>query len=259
MRILFSVLRWLIAVAVVVLLVLFIAPIVMYRILIIGNIAGIALCVWALVMCVPPLHHAVKRAFLKHTFTKVLYRVVNAVIVLFLIYGAAVTAAMAVTCLSAPPEDSTVLVLGAKVSNSGEPTLILRDRISAAEEYLTAHPKCSAVLTGGKGSDEVISEAECMYNTMVGDGIDPERLYLEDKATDTVENFAFSQKIIEENALNKNLAVVTDGFHQFRARIIAQKQGITSAIGSVNAHTRLVFIPTYAVREWFALPLLFFK
>ncbi len=259
MKILFKILRALAAVAAVVLLVLFIAPMVIYNIIDIGNIAGIVLCVWAIVMCVSPLHHTVKKLFLKHGLTKFLYRVVNAVIVLFLIYGAAVSAAMTITCLTAPAGDSTVVVLGAKVSNSGEPTLILKGRIDAAEEYLKAHPGSKAVLTGGKGSDEVISEAQCMYNTMVADGIAPERLYIEDRATDTVENFAFSQKIIEENNLNKNLAVVTDGFHQFRARLIAQKQGINSAIGSVNASTKLVFIPTYAVREWFALPLLFFK
>lgn len=259
MRILIGALRWLAAAAIVLLMVLFIAPMVMYNIVDIGNIAGVALCVWALIMCAPPLHHAVKRLFLKHKLTKVLYRFVNAVIVLFLIYGAAVTAAMAVTCLTAPAGDSTAVVLGAKVSNSGQPTLILQARIDAAEEYLKAHPGSNAVLTGGKGSDEVISEAQCMYNTLVAAGIAPERLYIEDKATDTVENFAFSQKIIEENGLNKNLAVITDGFHQFRARLIAQKQGINSAVGSVNASTKLVFIPTYAVREWFALPLVFFK
>ena len=61
-------------------------------------------------------------------------------------------------------------------------------------------------------------------------------------------------EIIEENGLNSDIAVVTDGFHQLRVRIIAAQLGIEGDVGAVNSDTSLMYLPTFAVREWFALP-----
>ena len=63
-----------------------------------------------------------------------------------------------------------------------------------------------------------------------------------------------------QNHLNENIAIVSDRFHQTRARLIARKSGITSHIGCVNAETNWIYLPTFWVREWFGLPYdLFFR
>jgi hypothetical protein len=66
-------------------------------------------------------------------------------------------------------------------------------------------------------------------------------------------------EIIDSNGLNPDIAIVTDGFHQLRAHLIAQKQHIPGKIGTVCADTEWIFVPTYTVREWLALPTLLFK
>lgn len=225
----------------------------------IGNIAGIVLCLWILFLCIAPLHRAVKAAFFRFGFTRFLYRLVSFLMTAFLLYGAVCTAAMAVASRNAPEKNATAVVLGAQVTGSGKPSRILNRRIIAAEQYLKDNPEANAVLTGGKGTDEVISEADCMYNELIDRGIDAQRLFKEDKATDTTENFRFSRQMIEENQLNPAVAVVTDGFHQLRARLIAQKQEVSEQIGAVSADTEWVFVPTYTVREWFALPAVWLK
>ena len=93
-----------------------------------------------------------------------------------------------------------------------------------------------------------------LYNVLTADGISPDRLYLEEQSTNTTENFRNSMKIIEENGLNPNLAVATDRFHQARVRMILWQQGIASDVGALSANTRWDLVPTYVVREWFALP-----
>lgn len=253
-KILAIVLRVLTAIAAVVFLLWFVSPM-KAHVINIGNIAGIALCVWTLILCFKPIGKFLKR----HTFTRIFYRIVNVCFAVVMLYGAVVTAAMFITANSAPAENATVVLLGAQVKPSGEPSKILLGRINAAEAYLKEHPGSKAVLTGGKGADEAVSEADCMYQLLTQRGIAPERLYREDKASDTVENFRFSQKIIEQNGLNKNLAVTTDTFHLFRSVLIAKKQGIDAQIGAVAANTELRYVPTYVVREWFALPTLLFK
>ena len=132
--------------------------------------------------------------------------------------------------------------------------IILRGRIDAAKSYLDDSPNANAVLSGGQGSDEIMSEAQCMYNVLTESKIDSSRLYMEDKSTNTTENIRNSMKIIEDNNLNTDITIVTDGFHQLRARIICSQLGIKGNVGAVSSDTRLLYVPTYAVREWFALP-----
>ena len=235
-------------------LVLFAAPVFKYGLLNIGNLTGFALCGWILVLCLTPL----PRLFKRFAVTRRIFRVINVCCAIFLLYGAVVTGAILLTCNNTPAPNATAVVLGAQVRGT-RPTVVLRARIEAAERYLQENPEAKAVLTGGKGSDEQISEADCMYNEMVADGIDPQRLIKEDKATDTKENFAFSMQLIEQNGLTPDIAVVTDGFHQFRAKLIAQKQGVSGRLGAVCADTDWVFVPTYTVREWLALPTLLWK
>ena len=200
-----------------------------------------------------PVHGAIKAFCFKHLFTKIVFRVVNIGFIAFAVYGAIVTSAMVWATCQAPPENSTAIVLGAQVKPWG-PSVILRGRIDAAKSYLDDSPNANAVLSGGQGSDEIMSEAQCMYNVLTDSGVDSSRLYMEDKSTNTTENIRNSMKIIEDNNLNTDITIVTDGFHQLRARIICSQLGIKGNVGAVSSDTRLLYVPTYAVREWFALP-----
>lgn len=232
--------------------VLFVAPMA-GGVINIGNISGALLCVWIFCISIAPIHHKIKNIFCRRKFTKFLYRTVNLCFILFSIYGLIITSAMVYCAAQQPEKNSTAVVLGAQVKPWG-PSVILQGRINAAEKYLEANPASCAVLSGGQGSDEPMSEAQAMYESLSDSGIDTSRLFIEDKSTNTTENMANSIKIIEENNLNNNLAVSTDGFHQLRVRIIARQLGIKGNVGAVNSDTSLFYLPTFIVREWFALP-----
>ena len=74
------------------------------------------------------------------------------------------------------PADA-VIVLGAGV-NGETPSLILRSRVNRAADYLRTHPETPAILSGGQGPGENISEAECMRRELVKRGIPESQLYL---------------------------------------------------------------------------------
>ena len=120
-----------------------------------------------------------------------------------------------------------VVVLGAKVNRDG-PSVSLWDRICAAYTYLEVHPKVTAVLSGGQGTDEPITEAECIYRELVELGIDPKRLWIEDKATSTWENLRFSLDLIEEKTGQRptKLGVLSSEYHLFRASLFAKACGV---------------------------------
>lgn len=145
---------------------------------------------------------------------------------------------------------STVVILGCKV-NGSSPSLMLERRLDAAYEFLSGNPGVNVIVSGGKGDDERISEAQCMKDYLIGLGISPERIFMEDKSASTYENLKYSKIIIEENKLNKDITIVTDSFHQLRAEMIAGELGMNAY--NVSAHTPLWLIPTYWVREWFGV------
>ena len=115
-----------------------------------------------------------------------------------------------------------VVVLGAKVNADG-PSVSLWDRICGAYTYLEEHPNVVAVVSGGQGTDEPITEAECMYRELVSLGIDPHRVWVEDQATSTWENLQFSLNLIEEKTGTRpqKLGVLSSEYHLFRASLLA--------------------------------------
>ena len=120
-----------------------------------------------------------------------------------------------------------VVVLGAKVRDDG-PSVSLWDRIYAARDYLQAHPNTVAVLSGGKGKDEPMSEAQCMFTELLALGIEPGRLWQEDKAESTWENIRFSLDLIqkETGARPQKIGVLSSEYHLFRASLFAKKNQV---------------------------------
>ena len=106
--------------------------------------------------------------------------------------------AMAAADRPADGQDCTVVVLGCQVFPDGHPSLMLRGRISAAYDYLTAHPDALCVASGGQNGSEPISEAQCIRDTLVSMGIAPERILLEDQSASTEENLASSAALLRE-------------------------------------------------------------
>lgn len=162
---------------------------------------------------------------------------------------------------SALPADA-VIVLGAGV-NGQTPSLALQTRIDAAQAYLEAHPDIPAVLSGGRGEGEAVSEAEAMHQVLTERGIGGERLIKEERSASTAENLAFSQALLEERGIDTetaSIAVVTNDFHIFRMKLLSQRQGLQT-IGipaslpwwwlSVNYHIREAFaVVKSLVLDW---------
>lgn len=142
-----------------------------------------------------------------------------------------------------------IVVLGAQVRQDG-PSWSLQSRIDTAYEYLTAHPNVIAVVSGGQGADEPMSEAQCMYDHLVARGIEPERIWMEDKATSTWENLKFSLELIEKRAGVQPLKIglISSEYHLFRAGLQAREFGIT--IAGIPARTDWVALRlNYYLRE----------
>lgn len=147
------------------------------------------------------------------------------------------------------PAAEYLIVLGAKV-NKTAPSLILHYRIQAAAEYLKENPGTMVVASGGKGADEGISEAQCIYQELVKRGIAADRILLEEQSVNTKENLMNSGELI--GSKEASVVLTTTDFHVFRAIRLAKKCGYEHISGN-PAKSVWWLIPTNYTREFFAI------
>lgn len=218
-----------------------------------GAILGLLffiLSLGATIFC-KPLFRLVK-AMTGHLAGRIVLISAIALLGILVLYAGTLTVLMLCAAEAQPKNPDVVIVLGCKVQPDGRPSLMLQKRVDAAYEYLSENNEVSCIVSGGKGSDEPLSEAETMKKLLVEMGISEDRITVEDKSESTRQNIEFSLKLLEEQGKTvSEAAIVTDGFHQLRASLIAKESKITST--AVSAETPVWLTPPYWVREWLAL------
>ena len=188
-----------------------------------------------------PVYHFLRHDFLRRVLTALL---ALGFVVLSITGGTIARSAEG----NAEAEADYLIVLGCQVRGT-VPSRMLRQRLDAALDYLNAHPDATAIVSGGMGPGEDITEAECMYTYLTAAGIDPSRILQEAQATSTMENLRFSLELM---APGSTAAIVSNEFHLYRAGQMAQKLGLDAAL--VPASTELpILLASYSLREIFAV------
>ena len=142
-----------------------------------------------------------------------------------------------------------LIVLGAQMKENG-PSVALARRLDCAADYLAKNPDTLCVVSGGKGTNEPVSEAEGMCAYLVKKGIDRKRILLEDQSHDTQQNLAYSRRLIPEG--ETKVGVVTNRFHVYRSVQLAKRQGFCQAVG-MGAAVSAYFLPNNMLREFFGV------
>lgn len=172
--------------------------------------------------------------------------VINIAAAVFL-SGGAVFSLLALSELEKEPEPGCeyVIILGAAV-NGDAPSEALQKRIDAAYTYLCENKNSVAVGTGGRGDGEDISEGSCIAAGLEKLGIDSSRIIFEDTSTTTVENF---DNALELMGNAESIAVVSSGFHVFRARLLLSCR-TGARISVIPASGADILTPHYMLREY---------
>lgn len=117
-------------------------------------------------------------------------------------------------------EPRVMVILGCQVKPSG-PSVLLRDRLDKALDYLEDHPDLTVVVSGGQGKDEPVSEARSMRDYLVEHGVAAEQIHMEDRSHNTWQNINFSQALLRELGQERGeIVVVSSGFHLTRVRLL---------------------------------------
>lgn len=142
-----------------------------------------------------------------------------------------------------------VIVLGAQMRADG-PSTVLKYRLDKAIEYLNENPDTICIVSGGQGPNEPYPEAEGMYEYLVENGMDKNRVIIENKSNSTVENIIFSKELMKENY--DGVGIITNNFHIYRALRIAENQKLEGACG-IAAGSNVLYLPNNVLRECCAI------
>ena len=213
----------------------------------IGNIFGILL--GTIMLLLATIQNEIE-LFYKTQIGKIIIIVISTIaIVFFILFFTTLFRIIKASKYSAKSEN-TVIVLGCRVKGS-VPSKALVKRCLAAKDYMTKNKNAVAILSGGQGADEDISEAECMERILTSNGIEKERLIKEEKSTSTYENMLFSKQIVDELKLSNNTAIATSEYHMLRAKMYAQTVGFVPS--SLPAKSIPILRVAYFTREVFGI------
>lgn len=151
------------------------------------------------------------------------------------------------------PNAPYIIVLGAQVVGYN-PSYRLNDRLVAAKAYLEEYPQSIAVVSGGKGKDEEISEADCMRLWLVKNGISADRILTETKSASTEENIKNSLEVIRENGGDPtgSVAICSSEYHLYRAKYYASEMG-AKPLGIAASSTNRLQMVSSSIREAFGI------
>lgn len=179
------------------------------------------------------------------------------VLAALLVLGAAVFAVFEAPVISnaktdAAPQSDYLIVLGAGVNGSA-PSLSMVNRLEAALDYLEAYPDAVAIVSGGQGAGEDVTEASAMHDWLIAHGVPESRIVQEEQSTSTRENLENSFAIIRSRGGDPagGVAVVSSEYHLYRAKQMARALG-AKPLGVAAETTLPTMRANYFIREAFA-------
>lgn len=138
-------------------------------------------------------------------------------------------------------------------------SLTLMARLDTALSYWDEHPNVKIIVSGGRGKDELLSEAEAMAGYLENRGVPAAQVYQERSSTSTRENIVFSKRVMEQVGRDpaKSTVIVSNRYHLYRAVGLAGISGI-DAEGLPAPTPKSVFVGSYmreilAVTKFFIL------
>lgn len=150
-----------------------------------------------------------------------------------------------------------IIIHGCQIRKDGTLTKLLQSRADRAIEFAGMQKKATGkdiifIPSGGKGSDEVISEAEAINNYLISKGIPESSILIENKSVSTYENFRNAKSLIEEQGDKKDpkIAFATTNYHVFRSGLLASRLGIKAE--GIGSPTKSYFWINAFIREFIA-------
>lgn len=145
-----------------------------------------------------------------------------------------------------------VIIHGCGLLGGHRVSKLLANRLDAAIRiYHKCKKKPILIPSGGRGSDEALSEADAMEGYLLEHGIPREHILPEANSATTMENLVNSKALIESRGSHGRVALVSSNYHVYRCLLFA-KQLNFRCIG-IGAKVAWYYWPSAVIREFAAV------
>lgn len=134
-------------------------------------------------------------------------------------------------------DSHSIVILGYALARDGSMRPALISRLKQGLAAARLNPKASIIVSGGVPRQGV-TEAYLMQQWLINQGVSPERIYLDDKAKDTVGNALYSTEILARLG-TRNVTLISSASHIRRATAVfaevSEKKGLTIHLDNLVA------------------------
>ena len=138
-----------------------------------------------------------------------------------------------------------ICVPGAQVRNYAVSLTFQRRLGLALNLYHKYHENPYIAVCGGKGSDEIVSEAQAGSEYLITNGVAPEKIIREDASHTTFESFVNLSRLLPEK--NSTVLIATSSYAVLRAALLAKKVGLNAK--AIGCREPFLIYMSYSLRE----------
>ncbi len=145
-----------------------------------------------------------------------------------------------------------IVILGCQLRKNGTLTPLLQGRVDRAlafekEQYIQTGRHAYFMPSGGQGKGEVTSEAHAMSLYLQEKGVPEKWIFEENKSRNTLQNMAYSKRLLESIMPGAKAAFSTTGYHVFRAMLLATRSDFDAE--GMGSRTKWYYYPNAYLRE----------
>ena len=139
-----------------------------------------------------------------------------------------------------------ILVLGAGLRTDGTPSPMLEDRLTTAINIYNENPNLPILVSGDNGTIEY-NEVQAMKDYLISQGINQDVIYMDHAGFSTYDSVYRLKAVFQI----KNVVIVTQEYHLYRALYLAKSLGINAygVSASINDYRGQAY---YSFREYLA-------
>ncbi|MBR6706669.1 MAG: YdcF family protein [Clostridia bacterium] len=164
--------------------------------------------------------------FSSHPTLRFFFILACALVLLFILALAALV--IAEKTVPAPAADCRyVLVLGAQVYETGEPSKQLLARIETAYGWWLSHPDAIIIGCGGQGNNEPRAEGDVIRDRLIALGVPEPQVFSESSSVNTRDNIAKARQFMD--GAESGVIIVTSDYHLPRALAVAGNAGLKAS------------------------------
>lgn len=151
-----------------------------------------------------------------------------------------------------------IVVLGYQLNDDGTMQDELIGRLKVALDSANKYPNAYVACTGGGTAKDNsnVTEADQMAQWLIDNGLNKDRLIIENKSSSTVENAKFTYNILRKKYQDiDKIAIVTSDYHIERGSLLYKAQLVLSAAKnndkSIQIVSKLLIKPTRIVNHFY--------